>query len=639
MAAFKPLENKKEKRMRRRADCSLVMAACLFSLSALAGGFVTETADFPGADVPAGWSVLNGVYLSPEYSNAVSRIALSYGATGGQAGTAQLFAIDHASSAETQIASVNTATTGAAFDFPGSSDYRQFRISTDGLVLVSFSATWPDTRPDAPSNVVATALTTDSLQVSWDAVDGAAGYRVSVWTNVVTGASAGIVAWEDSLPGATNGASSTRMSDAKFNNCFANAGWTRSDKAGYPTGENGTIRIGITGESGWLQTPPIEVSGSGIVVRFHAKIGESNANPQMLVERIFGNTTNIIGEVTLTSELKEHVLVVPDWKSGDSIRFNSFASGDRRTIIGAVALVSGYSAGTSSPVVVKEVPVADGTATTIDGLPPAVPVFVGVRAIDAGGVSSATSVGVEVDLANPPLRATLNACSMLGLPGHAYSQDFDSLAAITSTTGDKDFYNGVTIPFMQAWQDNDAFEKFVYNAGSATASGLYALAANKTDDVRAFGVRTKQGLTMTWGLAFTNDTGSTISLTNVSYSAQQWGFANTTNQLLTCEYLVTNRLDWIVNFSEGWQTCATTEARVFDAGTYAIPESTAVNYVPAERIRIEPGEVLYLKWTFHPPAKGNSALMAIDDLAVGFEVPKRGFLMRLVKHQSNEVSH
>ena len=92
---------------------------------------MTETADFSGADVPAGWSVLNGVYLSPEYSNAVSRIALAYGATGGQVGTAQLFAIDHASSAETQIASVNTATTGAAFDFPGSSDYRQFRIATD----------------------------------------------------------------------------------------------------------------------------------------------------------------------------------------------------------------------------------------------------------------------------------------------------------------------------------------------------------------------------------------------------------------------------------------------------------------------------------------------------------------------------
>ena len=626
--------------MRRWVTCSLVRTACLFSMSAWAGGVVTETADFSGANVPAGWSVSDGVYLSPEYSNAVSRIALSYGATGGQTGTAQLLAIDHASSAETQIASLNTATTGAAFDFPGTSDYRRFRIATDGLALTSFSATWPDTRPDAPSNVVATALTTDSLQVSWDAADGAVGYRVSVWTNVVVGASPGVVAWEDSLPGATNGASSTRMSDTKFNNCFANAGWTRSDKAGYPTGEDGTIRIGITGESGWLQTPPIEVSGSGIVVRFHAKIGDSNSNPQMLVERISGNSTNIIGEVTLTSELKEHVLVVSDWNSGDSIRFNSFASGDRRTIIGAVTLVSGYSAGTPSPVVVKEVPVADGTAVTIDGLPPAVPVFVGVRAIDAGGVSSAVSAGVEVDLANPPPRATLNACTVSSPADSTYRQNFDSVAGATMTSGDKDFYNGVTIPFLQAWQDSEAATKFAhYAGGNQTGAKFVAVATNINESTRAFGARAKGGTTMTWGMSFTNATGSTISLTNVSYSAQQWGFANTTNQLLTCEYLVTNRLDWIVNFSEGWQTCATTEARVFDAGTYAMPESTAVNYVPAEQIRIAPGEVLYLKWSFHPPAKGNSALMAIDDLAVRFKVPEPGLLMRFVKHQSSGVSY
>ena len=164
-----------------------------------------------------------------------------------------------------------------------------------------------------------------------------------------------------------------------------------------------------------------------------------------------------------------------------------------------------------------------------------------------------------------------------------------------------------------------------------------AVATNINESARAFGARGKLGTTMTWGLAFTNDTGSTISLTNVSYSAQQWGFANTTNQLLSCEYLVTNRLDWIVNFSEGWRTCAETEARVFGAGTYAMPESTAVNYVPAEQIRIAPGEMLYLKWTFHPPAKGNSALMAIDDLTVRFRVPEPGLLMRFVKHQAQSV--
>ena len=619
--------------MKNRLICLLGIAAYAFPLPTFAGRLVTETADFSGSAVPSGWTVSNGGYLSPEYSNAVSRIALSYGASGaGAAGAAQLFAIGHASSVETQIASVNAATTGAAFDFPAASDYRRFRVATDGLALASFSATWLDARLDAPSNVMATAVTTDSLEVSWDAVDGAASYRVSVWTNVVVGASAGSVAWEDPLPGATNGASSTRMSDAKFNACFAHAGWTRSDKAGYPTGEDGTIRMGTTGDSGWLQTPPIDVaSDSGALLRFRAKIGSSNANPQMLVERISDNSTNIVGEVTLASELNEHVLVVSDWKSGDSFRFNSLASGDRRTVLGAVALLSGYSAGVASPVVVREVSVADAASCTIDGLPESVPVFVGVSAVDSDGVSSERSAGVEVDLANPPPRTTLNACPVGGLAGdRVYSQDFDLLAVLTATSGDKDFYNGATLPFWQAWQDSDPAAKFAhYAGGNQTGAKFVALAADINEPARAFGARGKQETTMTWGLAFTNDTGSAVALTNVSYSAQQWGFANTTNQLLSFECLVTNRLDWIVSFAEGWQPCAKPEARVFNAGTHDMPESTAVDYVPSEGIRILPGEVLYLRWTFHPPAKGSSALMAIDDVRVRFQVNPPGLTIQL----------
>lgn len=610
------------------------IAAYALSLSVFAGRLVTESADFSGSAVPSGWTVSGGGYISPEYSNAVSRIALSYGTAGAaQSGAAQLFAVDHASGAETQIASVNAATTGASFDFPAASDYRRFRIAADGLALTSFSATWLDARLDAPSNVVATAVTTESLEVSWDAVPNAVGYRVSVWTNVVAGASAGSVAWEDLLPGATNGAASTRMSDAKFNACFAHAGWTRSEKAGYPTGEDGTMRMGITGEDGWLQTPPIEVSDSGIAVVFHAKAVASNAQSMnMLVERVSGEDAVAVGEVELTTEMREFRLVVPEWSSGNCIRFNSLAAGDRRTVLGAVALLSGYSAGVATPVVISEVSVSDATSYVIDGLPEAVPVFVGVSAVDSDGVPSERSAGVEVDLADLPPHPTLNACPVGDLArDHVYEQDFDWLSVLTATSGDKDIYNGITLPSWQMWQDLDPATKLTFYAGgNLTGAKFVALAASINESARAFGARGKQETTMTWGLAFTNNTDSTVALTNVTYSAQQWGFANTTNQLLSFECLVTNRLDWIVSFAEGWQPCAETEARVFGAGTYAMPEATAVDYVPSAGIRILPGEVLYLRWTFHPPEKGSSALMAIDDLKVRFQVnpPRLTILFR-----------
>ena len=145
-----------------------------------------------------------------------------------------------------------------------------------------------------------------------------------------------------------------------------------------------------------------------------------------------------------------------------------------------------------------------------------------------------------------------------------------------------------------------------------------ALATDVSSNVRAFGARGKQGTTMVWGISFTNDTDSAMTITNISYSSQQWGFANSTNQTLAFACLVTNRLDWIVNFADGWSQCGATDALVFGS-THGMPESTDVDYVPSGGIRIAPGEVLYLRWTFFPPNSGSSSVMAIDDLQVAFE--------------------
>ena len=609
------------------------MAVGLISMVAVAERLVIETSDFSGGGVPDGWIVADGGYLSPEYSNAVSRIELSYGATGEQAGTAQLFAIAHGNGGEVQIASVNTFTTGAAFDFPESSDYRRFRIATNGMALASFSATWLDARRDAPANVAATALTTDSIEVSWAALEGANGYRVSIWTNALIGASAGTIMWEDTLPGATNGASSTRMSDAKFDNCFANAGWTRSDKAGYPTGEDGTIRIGITDTAGWVQTPPIVASGAGMAVRFSAKAVASNAQSMsMTVERISGGVAHVAGTVELSTEMKELCVPVPDWSSGDGIRLNSLAAGDCRTVIGAVALVSGYSAGTSSSVMVREVSVANVESCVVDGLPPSATVFVGVAAIEPNGTLSLMSPGVEVDLANPPLRATLNACPLQTLGNHLYGQNFDGLSNVVNTTSGSPWLDGVTLPYFQAWQDGEAPTNVCYYAGgNSTGAKFLCLAANSADTVRAFGARTRLGTTMAWGMAFTNNAATAMFLNRVSYSAQQWGFANTVGHPLVFSCMVTNRLDWMASWTDGWTVCSETAAQCLKDVQHDTPVVTPVEYVPAERMRIEPGQVLYLRWTLPPPGSGNSAVMAIDDLAVEFESVARPTLIQIVR--------
>ena len=44
---------------------------------------------------------------------------------------------------------------------------------------------------------------------------------------------------------------------------------------------------------------------------------------------------------------------------------------------------------------------------------------------------------------------------MSALSEDVYSQNFDSLAASTSTSGSKDWLNGITLPHWQAWKGGD----------------------------------------------------------------------------------------------------------------------------------------------------------------------------------------
>ena len=264
---------------------------------------------------------------------------------------------------------------------------------------------------------------------------------------------------------------------------------------------------------------------------------------------------------------------------------------------------------------------AASSAATLD-IPPSMD-FRSFRIAAEGGMNLA-SFAVSI-------HASYGAFPLSALSEGAYTQDFDSLAAITASTGDKEWLNGMTLPYWQAWSGADPAEKFTYNGGAATASGFYALASNRNDQVRAFGARAKQGLTMTWGMAFTNDTDWTICLSNVAYSAQQWGFANTTDHALVCSYLVSDRLDWFANMPDGWVKCSETAAQCLKDVSHDTPVCTAVDYAPSGRVRIPSGSVLLLKWTFKPPASGSSALMAIDNIRVAFEEMPRPLMIRLAE--------
>lgn len=184
--------------MRRISFCSLGAVAGILSLPVAAAGPETHAVDFTGTGVPQGWTVENREYRSPEYSNAVDRIELSYSGAGASASATVSASLKQGD--ETTIAMLTAASTGASFDFPETTDFRSFRIAANGLALSSFTAYVSAGSLDAPSGVaISNNITGTSFDASWHPVAGATGYRVYVWTNAVGEVAGGFSAWRESF--------------------------------------------------------------------------------------------------------------------------------------------------------------------------------------------------------------------------------------------------------------------------------------------------------------------------------------------------------------------------------------------------------------------------------------------------------
>lgn len=294
----------------------------------------------------------------------------------------------------------------------------------------------------------------------------------------------------------------------------------------------------------------------------------------------------------------------------------------------ADASESGYSLGLPS-YIVNGLDVGAATEHSFTGLP-SVPVLFAVEAYGRRGVTSKTAEPVEVDLSNPDKVAQLNACPLSSLAANTYMQNFDSTAEITATTGNKNWLNGTTIMYWQAYKDADAVGSFCYNGGAGTTGGLYALATNRDDNARALGALSTQNDEFSFGITFTNDMDRIVKLSSLAYFAQQWGFANKTNQTLSVSVMVTNELNWISSYVDGWRELSSTQSAVY--GTESIhdtPVSTPVEVTPAEEVSIAPGQVLIIKWTIHSLKSGKSAMMGIDDVTVTFSKDPSGFVIKL----------
>ena len=616
--------------MKRMSFCALGAVVGVLSLPVAATGPEMYAVDFTGTGVPQGWTVENGEYRSPEYSNAVDRIEFSYSGAGAAA-SATISAFPKQGDGVT-VATLSAASSGASFDFPETTDFRSFRIAAaNGLALSSFTAYVSADTLGMPSGVaISNNVTGTSFDASWYPVDSATGYRVYVWTNAVVGASAGTAVWQETFANAP----ATSSTGTTFKDSYTDSGasgWHAETVYAYS--QEGAVRVGNTKNKGVLVSPPLPAfSEAPLTIRITAWRQTTDEGRDMPLGVVSGGVTNIVGVVTLGDEAAQHHVALPALAADDRIAiFSPTNKTSARAIIDDVAILSGYSAGSLEPSYIQNVDVGLATVYSFTGLP-SVPVQFAVEAYGRRGVTSEKTEAVEVDLSNPEKVPQLNACPLSSLMSSAltYTQNFDSTAAITAPTGNKDWFNGTTIMYWQAYKNASAVDSFSYNGGGGATGGLYVFAMNRNDPVRALGAYSTQNDEFSFGLAFTNDTERTVTLSSVAYLAQQWGFANSANQKLSVSVMVTNNLNWISAYSDGWTELGSTQSTVYGAeDVHDTPVSTPVEATPAEEISIAPGQVLMLKWTIHSLKSGKPGMMGIDDVMVTFLNKPRGIVIKL----------
>lgn len=532
-----------------------------------------------------------------------------------------------------EVGGLSAPVTNALFRIPSAAGVRFVSLSSAGLLGCAVETV--DTRIPSPANLRIYDVSDDSLSVSWNAVDGAEGYRVEVFTNALVGASEGRELWRETFAGvATNSTASTKgFSMETFRSLVDTVGADWNGSLVFPYDHaDGAVRVGNTSNAGWLSTPPVNAEAEEATLHFRAWRFDSDpsmtnraAKPAFYgVDHVFGATTNSMGVVRLTTAPSNVVLSVPDWRAGGRFVFHSATNKYAyRFAVDGMSLRTGYNAGVPTSVVCSSKSVAAGTtAAVFEGLPKA-EVRVSVTALAASSSDDSPAADVSVDLAHPPASVALRA---FPLDGAAYSEAFDCLTNVTKKI---DWRNCATVPYWQAFLDRgegdvEPVAGINQNAGGITANGLYAWHDTEDSVVsRSLGTLATEDVGLVLGVAFRNAMETALTGLSAAFTAEQWNFRKGT-KTIPFEWLVTNELVSVV--AEG-------DWRAVDAAAFTtVAAPSADNAVPrAERktaaisADIPPGGYLLIRWT--DAAKASSCPFAVDDVELRYTAKARATLI------------
>lgn len=625
--------------MMARRQCAAVACAA-FALAgavAFARGPVTERAEFAGEALPAGWSIESGRFASPAYAGAVQRVALEYAAAPGEgSGAVAVYAIDHMEGGEWKIADLNVRTSGAALDFPEGSDYRAFRVECSGAALSSFSVTWFDNRLDSPENVHVTGFGYSYLNLAWDAVEDAAGYQVTVWTNRVVGSCDGTVGWAETWAGLKTSTGSALLvnnkntSDSKADHPDE---WVELEDV-YLSQNPAHVKLGTaTSKIGWM-TVPAHGRGDGMHLRFKAaRFDGRDDGPNLAVDFVSSDGAQTNREVfVLSVEEKTFHKSLADLQDGWKIVLASVPkegtaqTKDCRVDLGEVAYVQGYTPGEVQMEVLGSVRVGGGTTTARVSALPSVKVNASVTAVGSGDFAdSPPSEAVSVDLSNAPRIAVL--LSDIQREG-GYEESFDPFANLPSS--DSPWLNFVTLPYWQARNGEAEVDRITTASGTgAKSGGLYAYHGPAGSDATSYSLAAVANTSnrMKFGFAVTNDTDRIFESVTLRFTARQWTFNNkrTAAQSQRFSYCLTNEVaavsaagEWVEVDALRFDALAPGEGNSLEAAGDAADPATGsmarTMEATLEGVRLLPGKVLIFRWV--PDAVANGEALGVDDVSL-----------------------
>ena len=478
----------------------------------------------------------------------------------------------------------------------------------------------------------ASEISHTSFRLDWPEMSGAESYRVSVWTNVMEGASVGRTVWSESFSKAMASSSTTAIADdEKFAEDYAEMGGWMVMSNVYPSVDAGTVRLGNTSKPGELMMPQLLLP-AGRTLRVRMRRQTSGEGAIFGVWRISGETVEQIGDsVEIGEEFRECVWTLPETGASDRLVFRSVTGKDSyRTILDEVEILDGYSAGSPVPDHALEAEEVDGTSYTARELPTAMWSYSVEAIAESGEVMAA--VTNTVDLVNPPPQPVLDAVLLSEIRRSGgmriWDENFNFLTNVfPASKNGAGWLNGTTLPHWQAYYGGVAVTDIKRNNGAATQKGMYAYwATNKVVDTYSLGTLTSgDAEEFIYGLAFRNDTAFTARRISVKYDGVQFGFKNKDVQELVCECLVTNELVSVV--AEGdWHVCEDLTYRTLNdnsSGLVSGKDLPVATRVVAELPEINVLKDSYLLLRWRRSAVSSAAAIAIDNVTVSFVIQSR----------------